>query len=300
MNQFRSNSGATYQNLDYQALLGNFVNGAGHHQRSAASRRFASRRAGSVSLKTTPSRMPTISARCSSCTTAIRTTARRPGPGTTPNSSRSRTTCSRGNSGAQLRRVRRRMAGLDERLRNFVIERNLFSGTTGAQGGRQILASAVNETLRDNVFYMPGQRHAAWEPRCPARQWSPSPQGSRPTTTPATAASGAAFHRHELHRHLGSTATPGTTCSTTARPVDRAQHRQRQHRIEQHRHREHQSRVHERQRQLQRDLRLQAHRKRLRRHDRAGVVRRPRRTLVTHLESRRPPPIIEKSISSIP
>ena len=46
--------------------------------------------------------------------------------------------------------------GLDERLRNFVIERNLFSGTTGAQGGRQLMASAVNETVRDNVFYMPG------------------------------------------------------------------------------------------------------------------------------------------------
>ena len=61
-----------------------------------------------------------------------------------------------GTSGGQYVEVAAQNAGLDERLRNFVIERNLFSGTTGAQGGRQLMASAVNETVRDNVFYMPG------------------------------------------------------------------------------------------------------------------------------------------------
>ncbi len=61
-----------------------------------------------------------------------------------------------GSSGGQYVEAAPQNAGLDERLRNFVIERNLFSGTTGAQGGRQLMASAVNETVRDNVFYMPG------------------------------------------------------------------------------------------------------------------------------------------------
>ena len=61
-----------------------------------------------------------------------------------------------GTAGAQYVETAAQNAGLDERLRNFVIERNLFSGTTGAQGGRQLMASAVNETIRDNAFYMPG------------------------------------------------------------------------------------------------------------------------------------------------
>ena len=61
-----------------------------------------------------------------------------------------------GSSGAQYVEVAPQNGGLDERLRNIVIERNLFSGTTGAQGGRQLMASAVNKTVRDNVFYMPG------------------------------------------------------------------------------------------------------------------------------------------------
>ena len=61
-----------------------------------------------------------------------------------------------GTSGGQYVEVAPQNGGLDERLRNIVIERNLFAGTTGAQGGRQLMASAVNETVRDNVFYMPG------------------------------------------------------------------------------------------------------------------------------------------------
>ena len=75
-----------------------------------------------------------------------------------------------GTSGAQYVEVAPQNGGLDERLRNFVIERNLFSGTTGAQGGRQLMASAVNETVRDNVFYMPGNgtKHLC-DPGCAAR-----------------------------------------------------------------------------------------------------------------------------------
>jgi hypothetical protein len=56
-----------------------------------------------------------------------------------------------GTSGAQLVETAPQNANNDERLRNIVVERNIFQGSdTG--GGRQILVSAVNETLRDNVF----------------------------------------------------------------------------------------------------------------------------------------------------
>ncbi len=61
-----------------------------------------------------------------------------------------------GTSGANLVETAPQNANDDERLRNIVVERNEFGATTGAQGGRLILVSAVSETLRDNVFYMPG------------------------------------------------------------------------------------------------------------------------------------------------
>jgi hypothetical protein len=61
-----------------------------------------------------------------------------------------------GTSGGQIVEIAPQNGGDDERLRNIVFERNLISGTTGGQGGRQVLISAVNETARDNVFYMPG------------------------------------------------------------------------------------------------------------------------------------------------
>jgi hypothetical protein len=56
-----------------------------------------------------------------------------------------------GTSGAQLVETSPQNGVTDERIRNIVVERNLFAGrSTG--GGRQILVSAVNETLRDNAF----------------------------------------------------------------------------------------------------------------------------------------------------
>ena len=56
-----------------------------------------------------------------------------------------------GTSGAILVENAPQNSVTDERLRNIVVERNIFAGrSTG--GGRQILVSAVNETLRDNVF----------------------------------------------------------------------------------------------------------------------------------------------------
>jgi hypothetical protein len=61
-----------------------------------------------------------------------------------------------GNSGGILSDIAPQNAGLDERLRNFVIERNLYSGSTTSEGGELLLVSGANMTLRDNVFYMPG------------------------------------------------------------------------------------------------------------------------------------------------
>jgi hypothetical protein len=56
-----------------------------------------------------------------------------------------------GTSGAQLVENSPQNGVTDERLRNIVVERNIFAGSSTG-GGRQILVSAVNETLRDNVF----------------------------------------------------------------------------------------------------------------------------------------------------
>jgi hypothetical protein len=42
----------------------------------------------------------------------------------------------------------------DERLRNIVFERNMIAGSTSAWGGLQMRTAVVNETIRDNVFVM--------------------------------------------------------------------------------------------------------------------------------------------------
>jgi hypothetical protein len=56
-----------------------------------------------------------------------------------------------GTSGAQLVENAPQNGSFDERLRNIVVERNLFNGSNGI--GRDLLVSAVNETVRDNVFF---------------------------------------------------------------------------------------------------------------------------------------------------
>jgi hypothetical protein len=58
-----------------------------------------------------------------------------------------------GAAGAQLVETAPQTQQYDERLRNIVLERNLFRAVSGGSG-RQILVSALNETLRDNVFYV--------------------------------------------------------------------------------------------------------------------------------------------------
>jgi hypothetical protein len=79
-----------------------------------------------------------------------------------------------GTSGAQLVETSPQNGVTDERLRNIVVERNVFAATTG--GGRQILVSAVNETVRDNAFY--GQiAHPTWGIQVAQRGIEPVPQG---------------------------------------------------------------------------------------------------------------------------
>ena len=56
-----------------------------------------------------------------------------------------------GTSGAILVDTAPQNSNYDERLRNIVVERNIFQGSSTG-GGRQLLVSAVNETVRDNVF----------------------------------------------------------------------------------------------------------------------------------------------------
>ncbi len=56
-----------------------------------------------------------------------------------------------GTSGAILVETAPQNSNYDERLRNIVVERNIFQGSSTG-GGRQLLVSAVNETVRDNVF----------------------------------------------------------------------------------------------------------------------------------------------------
>lgn len=47
--------------------------------------------------------------------------------------------------------------GDDERLRNIVLERNVYNSTTNGGGDTLVLADGQNLTFRDNAFYMPAQ-----------------------------------------------------------------------------------------------------------------------------------------------
>jgi hypothetical protein len=81
-----------------------------------------------------------------------------------------------GTSGAQLVENAPQNSSFDERLRNIVVERNLLS--SGAAGGRQLLVSAVNETVRNNVFYAAGSSQSpAWGVQVAQRGIEPVPSG---------------------------------------------------------------------------------------------------------------------------
>jgi hypothetical protein len=148
--------GNVYNNLDYQALLGSKFDGAGG----------TSGNSGQETVRISACRMCVIENNTIVNANNIGATLKLHN-GNTNNSSETWTGVYTelmeisdnwfgGTSGAQYVETAPQNGGLDERLRNIVVERNLFSGSTGAEGGRQLMVSAVNETVRNNVFYMPG------------------------------------------------------------------------------------------------------------------------------------------------
>jgi hypothetical protein len=100
----------------------------------------------------------------------------------------------------------------DERLRNIVFERNLISGTTGAQGGRQLLVSAVNETVRDNVFYMPGTsaHYPIYGVQVAQRGIEPVPSGAEVYNNTCFAPDAVDTQTCVAFDNVGSLATPAT------------------------------------------------------------------------------------------
>ena len=79
-----------------------------------------------------------------------------------------------GESGAQIVEIAPQNGQSDERIRNIVFERNLINtGTTGSK----VLVSARNVTARDNVFYSPpGGQTSSYELQIAQRgiEWAPS------------------------------------------------------------------------------------------------------------------------------
>jgi hypothetical protein len=145
-----------YPNLDYQAALGNFINGVGSAGGSGA---------GIEAFRVSACRM------CVFENNTIENANDIGGVFKLHNGNTNGSVASwtgvytelieisdnlfTGNSGGILSDIAPQNGGLDERLRDFVIERNLYSASTVAQGGELLLLSGANMTLRDNVFYMP-------------------------------------------------------------------------------------------------------------------------------------------------
>ncbi len=147
----------TYPNLDYQAAIGNFVNGVGSAGGSGA---------GIEAFRVSACRL------CVFENNTIENANNVGGVFKLHNGNTNGSVATwtgiytelieisdnlfAGNSGGILSDIAPQNGGLDERLRNFVIERNLYSASTTAWGGALLLVSGANMTLRDNVFYMPG------------------------------------------------------------------------------------------------------------------------------------------------
>jgi hypothetical protein len=146
----------TYPNLNYQALIGNFVNGVGSAGGGGS---------GIEAMRT---------AACRLCVYENNTVENANDIGGVFKMHNGNTNGSlatwtgvytelieisdnlfTGNSGGILSDIAPQNGGDDERLRNFVIERNLYSASTTAWGGQLLLLSGDNMTLRDNAFYMP-------------------------------------------------------------------------------------------------------------------------------------------------
>jgi hypothetical protein len=145
-----------YPNLDYQAAMGNFINGVGSAGGSGA---------GIEALRVSACRMCVFENNTIENANDVGGVFKMHN-GNTYNSAATWTgvytelieisdNLFTGNSGGILSDIAPQNGGLDERLRNFVIERNLYSSSTTAWGGELLLVSGANMTLRDNVFYMP-------------------------------------------------------------------------------------------------------------------------------------------------
>jgi hypothetical protein len=147
----------TYPDLDYQAAIGNFVNGVGSAGGSGA---------GIEAFRVSACRL------CVFENNTIENANNIGGVFKLHNGNTNRSVATwtgiytelieisdnlfTGNSGGILSDITPQNGGLDERLRNFVIERNLYSASTTAWGGTLLMVSGANMTLRDNVFYMLG------------------------------------------------------------------------------------------------------------------------------------------------
>jgi hypothetical protein len=178
-NNPRTWSGNVVNNLDYQAMLGNDFNGAGAPNNGS----------GLETVRISAGRFCVIENNTFKNANDVGATLKVHN-GNTNNSSSAWTGIYTefleisgnwfgGISGAQYVETSPQNAGDDERLRNIVFEGNVVSGTTGVQGGRQILVSAVNETVRNNVFYMPGDtaRYPIYAVQAAQRGIEPPPSG---------------------------------------------------------------------------------------------------------------------------
>ncbi len=144
-------NGNVVNNLDYQALLGNLLNGAGGTASSS----------GQETVRISACRMCVIENNTIENANNVGAVLKIHNGNTylsSPTWSGAYTELLEisdnwfgGASGANLVETAPQNSSYDERLRNIVVERNLFAA--GNANGRQILVSAVNETLRDNVFY---------------------------------------------------------------------------------------------------------------------------------------------------
>ena len=172
-------SGNVVNNLDYQALLGNSFNGAGATDNSA----------GRETVRISACRMCVIENNTFENANNIGAVFKLHN-GNTNNSLSTWTGVYTelvqisdnwfgGTSGANLVENSPQNANDDERLRNIVVERNLFSATTGAQGGRLLMVSAVNETVRNNIFHMLGNssQYPVYGVQVAERGVEPAPSG---------------------------------------------------------------------------------------------------------------------------
>jgi hypothetical protein len=93
-----------------------------------------------------------------------------------------------GKSGANLVEVSPQNAQDDERLRNIVVERNLFKGT--ATVGNEVLVSGVDIALRDNIFNM-SSGTMAYGAQVTRRGIEPAPTGIEAYNNSCFSSSGA-------------------------------------------------------------------------------------------------------------